>query len=619
MSITYTPSTNFGAKDSLPTNDSNKVIRGSEFTTEFTAIQTAFSNAAPSASPTFTGTVTIASVDINGGTLDGVTIGGSSAGAGSFTTLTTSSTVTHNGGTANGVAYLNGSKVLTTGSALTFDGTDFATTGGVLLNNSQYYYGKNAAGSAVRLMGINSGNVNYIGAIDSGPTDAIYGAASTFTNQAWYVGGSEQMRLTSTGLGIGTSSPAHSLSLEQNNKLGWVSTVGSDKAAIEFSGSDDSLRFYNNTGSTERMRIDSSGRLLVGTSTPVGTEQVLIASSSAGSQPQQLNLKDTNASANGNYFLVARKSDDTYVGGLRRSGTDTAMAVDGTAHLAFHISGTEVSRFDGSGNLLVGTTSATFASSGRKCFEVNGATNSIISLADAASGSTVSKFYIHNDQPNGVITYLSESGIDQRWYTGGGERMRLTNGGNFLVGTANALNSSHTIQKNGASTNALVVNNSSASIPYGIQVRYSLTDPNNTSSDYFGAYGGGTTPRFLVRSNGGIANYQANDVNLSDERVKTDIAPLGSMWDKFKALEIVTFKYKDQTHDDTNIGVIAQQVEAVAPEFVDNDGFGKTPEGEEPLKTIYTADLYHAAIKALQEAMARIETLEAEVAALKGA
>jgi len=91
------------------------------------------------------------------------------------------------------------------------------------------------------------------------------------------------------------------------------------------------------------------------------------------------------------------------------------------------------------------------------------------------------------------------------------------------------------------------------------------------------------------------------------------------MWDKFKALEIVTFKYKDQTHEDTNIGVIAQQVEAVAPEFVDNDGFGETPEGEEPLKAIYTADLYHAAIKALQEAMARIETLEAEVAALKGA
>ncbi len=75
----------------------------------------------------------------------------------------------------------------------------------------------------------------------------------------------ERMRIDSSGnVGIGTSSPTHSISLEQSNKLGWVSTVGSDKAAIEFSGVDDSLRFYNNTGSTERMRIDSSGNLLVG-------------------------------------------------------------------------------------------------------------------------------------------------------------------------------------------------------------------------------------------------------------------------------------------------------------------------------------------------------------------
>ena len=57
------------------------------------------------------------------GPLNG-TVGATTANTGAFTTLTTSSTVTLNGGTANGVAYLNGSKVLTTGSALTFDGTN---------------------------------------------------------------------------------------------------------------------------------------------------------------------------------------------------------------------------------------------------------------------------------------------------------------------------------------------------------------------------------------------------------------------------------------------------------------------------------------------------------------
>jgi len=101
MAITYTPTTNFGAKDSLPTNDPDKVIKGSEFTTEFTAIQTAFGLAAPAASPTFTGTVTIGSVDINGGAIDGTIIGGATPAAGSFTTVSATGNITV-GGTVDG-------------------------------------------------------------------------------------------------------------------------------------------------------------------------------------------------------------------------------------------------------------------------------------------------------------------------------------------------------------------------------------------------------------------------------------------------------------------------------------------------------------------------------------
>ena len=65
MSITYTPTTNFGSKDSLPSNDPNKVIKGSEFTIEFSAIQTAFGLAAPTSNPTFTGTATFDDISAN--------------------------------------------------------------------------------------------------------------------------------------------------------------------------------------------------------------------------------------------------------------------------------------------------------------------------------------------------------------------------------------------------------------------------------------------------------------------------------------------------------------------------------------------------------------------------
>lgn len=74
MAITYTITTNFGAKDSLPTGDSGKIIKGAEFTTEFNAIQSAFALAAPVASPTFTGTATIPTAAITTLNLGGVAV-----------------------------------------------------------------------------------------------------------------------------------------------------------------------------------------------------------------------------------------------------------------------------------------------------------------------------------------------------------------------------------------------------------------------------------------------------------------------------------------------------------------------------------------------------------------
>ena len=78
----YTKTTNFTAKDSLPSGDSGKVIRGSEFDTEFDAIATANATKANLASPTFTGTVTVPNLTITGnvvvdlGSADTVTIDG---------------------------------------------------------------------------------------------------------------------------------------------------------------------------------------------------------------------------------------------------------------------------------------------------------------------------------------------------------------------------------------------------------------------------------------------------------------------------------------------------------------------------------------------------------------
>jgi len=66
----YTITTNFGAKDSLPSTDAGKVIKGSEFTTEFTNIQTSIATKADTTGDTFTGVVNFsADVAVNTNTL----------------------------------------------------------------------------------------------------------------------------------------------------------------------------------------------------------------------------------------------------------------------------------------------------------------------------------------------------------------------------------------------------------------------------------------------------------------------------------------------------------------------------------------------------------------------
>ena len=57
----YIKTTNFTAKDTLPTGDSGKIIRGSDFDTEFDNIVTAVATKANTATPTFTGTVVLPS------------------------------------------------------------------------------------------------------------------------------------------------------------------------------------------------------------------------------------------------------------------------------------------------------------------------------------------------------------------------------------------------------------------------------------------------------------------------------------------------------------------------------------------------------------------------------
>jgi len=130
-------------------------------------------------------------------------------------------TPSYSGGTANGVMYLNGSKQITTGSALTFDGAaNLSFTGtGLYPVVAVYPTGNNAifgfrmdasAGNGVdwRVEQGRSavGDFNITApALISSPQYVIL---KNLSAQYWSLGAAgEKMRLNSTGLGIGTSDP----------------------------------------------------------------------------------------------------------------------------------------------------------------------------------------------------------------------------------------------------------------------------------------------------------------------------------------------------------------------------------------------------------------------------
>ena len=216
----------------------------------------------------------------------------------------------------------------------------------------------------------------------------------------------------------------------------------------------------------------------------------------------------------------------------------------------------------------------------------------------------------------GAITSISGFGAIN-FYTNQVERMRVDQNGNLLVGTTSVpspggVSGQGIIANNAANNGAWVGTFQSAgsSNNRGVAISYSAATPNDGFNEAI-YFRDSTAARFIVKSNGGINNYSANNTNLSDERLKKDIQPAGLYLDKICAIPVKTFLYKDQTDGDINLGVIAQDVLAVAPEFVDKNGWGeKAPDGSNYL-SIYETDLQYALMKCIQELKAEFDAYKA--------
>jgi len=103
-------------------------------------------------------------------------------------------------------------------------------------------------------------------------------------------------------------------------------------------------------------------------------------------------------------------------------------------------------------------------------------------------------------------------------------------------------------------------------------------------------------------------------------KLKENIVDANSQWNDIKAVKVRNFNFKDDSAKTKMLGVVAQEIESISSGLV-SESIDRNPDTGEDLgtktKAVKYSILYMKAIKCLQEAQARIETLETKVAALE--
>jgi len=107
----------------------------------------------------------------------------------------------------------------------------------------------------------------------------------------------------------------------------------------------------------------------------------------------------------------------------------------------------------------------------------------------------------------------------------------------------------------------------------------------------------------------------------SDYRVKENIKPMSDAWDKIKAIKLINFTWKTNKTEPAQDGVIAHELQEIFPQAVsgEKDEMVTRADGTKDveLQGVDYGKLSTLLAKGLQEAMAKIETLEAKVTALE--
>jgi len=481
--------------------------------------------------------------------------------------LRSDDTVTFASVTTTGTISLGGK--LTAGSN-EIEGSNFDINGGTI-DGVTSFNGTEIVTSATNNLGIGVDALNTIGTGDYNVAfgdRALYGLGTGISNTAIGYNSAQNTTEGDENTVVGYQALNTNISGDGNVAVGSLSlhlcSTGGLNTALGISA------LYNTTGSNNTAIGKSAGDNITSGSSNIMIGADVDADSATGSN--QLNI---GGAIKGNLSTNA----------VTLPGTLTASALNST------IIGV------GSGNAAVAEFSSIYF--------------------DGASGDV----YVGLTGNGNTLDFISGSSVEMNLDTGGVLDIGSTNRGGIKInhGTGDLYHEGIVFVDKSSNNNWDFFSNHST-YNYGIQ----LNGQGNNAIQINEVYSGSNTQMFRIEYDGSIYTADTTIHSTSDRRLKENIVDANSQWDDIKALQFKNFNWRDKNRGDKKLlGLIADEVEPISPGLVGRDAQRKEdieagiPDPE--YKTVIYSIVWMKAVKALQEAMVKIETLEAKVKALEAA